>query len=1045
MNRDFTLHKTKPSAGAARTAEDHGLTLESSHASYPFWKIVSVILLILLLLFVLNQVAHGGGPKYIAGVSFFDPAVKGTPLTWSQGTIHYYTDQGDLSPVLAQDSANAFVADAFNHWTSVSTAAIATTRAGELNEDVSGQNVIANPDGSVTLPDDIVPTAVDKPVAVVYDADGKVTDALLGLGAGDPLYCFTNAAYGGIDNFSSDAHLLHALVVINGNCVQSASQLPDVTYRLVRVFGRVFGLDWSQANVNVQSRNPVPTPDDFAGFPVMHYFDLISCVPISACYSDADQPKMDDRAAISRLYPVTADNAGNFPGKKILADNTVHIYGSLHFADSGGQAAQPMQGVNVIARWIDPATGVRSGKYVAASVSGYLFRGNAGNPVTGYTDAWGNALDTFGSDDPLVEGFFDLAGLEIPDGSGSAQYELRVEGVDPFWSTALGPYGPWQVQPSGNAQPLIVSVSLGGATRQDIVVQDGATEAQDWREPDTYLSPTAVPPAADWMGSLSGYGDGDYARFFGQANRTLSVEVTAVDGGGAATESKAMPVICIWQFGDPEGTPCPAPTHIAFNTGTFGFTQLKAQLFESSDFRIGISDFRGDGRPDYRYQARIFYGDSIAPDRASVRGGTPLALRGLGFRSGNTATVGTASASVLATEPGQLLLIAPPFLDGVQSIALSDPATGASSVLADVLTYGAGPDDNIRLILGSNPPTPVGGQATNPTLVQVVAADGVTPISGASVVFSSTPAVAMDACGGGSSCTVYSDENGQASTHMTVLSAGTITITAQLAPASYASPKYVQGTLLGTSSALDEALMYPYQSIAQGATLDVPLTARVLSKGVPQKGRTVNYVIEKGAGKLSAGSATTDSNGYASVNLHITAMAADVQVSACVEPGDNPCQTFYLTSVDPGELRLEPVADSFQVVALGQPFQAVTVQVTDSGTPSNPVRGAPVTFHATVYRPDQETPVVNDGDVIIGRHASPVILSSSQATVASDGSGMASMTPSAGSYGGEVEIEGAATVWSGASLEFWAESLWVADMGKAQEKNERVWVEPPRR
>ena len=75
---------------------------------------------------------------------------------------------------------------------------------------------------------------------------------------------------------------MHAFVVINGVCAATSEQLPDVQYRLVRVLGRIIGLGWSQANLNVQSQNPPPTDADFAGFPVMHFTDSISCVPIAS-------------------------------------------------------------------------------------------------------------------------------------------------------------------------------------------------------------------------------------------------------------------------------------------------------------------------------------------------------------------------------------------------------------------------------------------------------------------------------------------------------------------------------------------------------------------------------------------------------------------------------------------------------------------------------------------------------------------------------------------------------------------------------------------
>ena len=166
--------------------------------------------------------------------------------------------------------------------------------------------------------------------------------------------CFENAVYGGVDNFGSDAHLSHALVILNGVCAQTSQQVPDLEYRLVRVLGRVLGLDWSQTNVNVFTRTPVAISDDYAGLTIMHAMDPVSCVPISVCYPNADQPKMDDRAALSRLYPVTAQNQSSFPAKKIFLQNTTRVHGTVYLANASGQPAQPMQGVNVFARWIDP-------------------------------------------------------------------------------------------------------------------------------------------------------------------------------------------------------------------------------------------------------------------------------------------------------------------------------------------------------------------------------------------------------------------------------------------------------------------------------------------------------------------------------------------------------------------------------------------------------------------------------------------------------------------------------------------------------------------
>lgn len=127
--------------------------------------------LALILLIVLVGLARAGGPQYVAGTSYFNTGLAGQPVTWAGGIITYYTDQGDLSPMLRGAQADAFVADAFSRWTLISTAAVSVSRGGQLAEDVSGTNVILNSDGSVTLPTDIQPTAVTKPVGIVYDAD----------------------------------------------------------------------------------------------------------------------------------------------------------------------------------------------------------------------------------------------------------------------------------------------------------------------------------------------------------------------------------------------------------------------------------------------------------------------------------------------------------------------------------------------------------------------------------------------------------------------------------------------------------------------------------------------------------------------------------------------------------------------------------------------------------------------------------------------------------------------------------------------------------
>src|SRR5207244_4725516 len=88
--------------------------------------------------------------------------------------------------------------------------------------------------------------------------------------------------------------------------------------------------------------------------------------------------------------------------------------------------------------------------------------------------------------------------------------------------------------------------------------------------------------------------------------------------------------------------------------------------------------------------------------------------------------------------------------------------------------------------------------------------------------------------------------------------AGTISMSAVLAPASYLSPQSVQTTLLATSSSLDISVPSPFAWIAQGATLDMPLPARVLSNGAPVSGSTVTFQVMQGSATLNPANATTN-------------------------------------------------------------------------------------------------------------------------------------------------------------------------------------------
>ena len=215
------------------------------------------------------------------------------------------------------------------------------------------------------------------------------------------------------------------------------------------------------------------------------------------------------------------------------------------------------------------------------------------------------------------------------------------------------------------------------------------------------------------------------------------------------------------------------------------------------------------------------------------------------------------------------------------------------------------------------------------------------PVSGATVQWSAPGGAGMSACNGATTCSVLTDESGWAETRVTPATVGASTITATLAPASYTPPKYVQATVSGTASAKDLAPLTPRVWVTQGATIDIPFRARLQSNGLPLRGQTLNWQIALGSGSLNPTSGMPDGNGYAQSVLHVSSLAGDVQGTVCLAPANNPCQTFYVVQVQAPSLRLQPVSGGVQTKLVGNTFQPITVRVTNSATPANPVAGVP--------------------------------------------------------------------------------------------------------
>jgi hypothetical protein len=170
----------------------------------------------------------------------------------------------------------------------------------------------------------------------------------------------------------------------------------------------------------------------------------------------------------------------------------------------------------------------------------------------------------------------------------------------------------------------------------------------------------------------------------------------------------------------------------------------------------------------------------------------------------------------------------------------------------------------------------------------------------------------------------------------------------------------------------------------------------------------------------------------------VASVANSVQVSACAEPGDSPCQSFYGAVVPTSLLRVEPVSGSAQVVSVGQAFAPVIVRVTDSATPPDAVLGASVVFQSWVMRPDNDAPIEQVGDTVVTSPAMPVILSSSKYVAISNGAGLATLQAATGVQT-SAEVEGTATAGS-STLTYELEALATGGTGFSAARRTKIFA-----
>jgi hypothetical protein len=176
--------------------------------------------------------------------------------------------------------------------------------------------------------------------------------------------------------------------------------------------------------------------------------------------------------------------------------------------------------------------------------------------------------------------------------------------------------------------------------------------------------------------------------------------------------------------------------------------------------------------------------------------------------------------------------------------------------------------------------------------------------------------------------------------------------------------------------------------------------------------------VTGGAGVLGAASLVTDATGNAPNTLRLAPVSSEVHVTACVAPTNNPCKIFDVFVVPVSALQIQAVSGTQQLVTEGQPLAPVTVLVTDDSIPPYPVFAAPVTFLNILSRSGTSGPTITVDDVVGNPNSDPVILGSATTVLASDSNGLAMIAPWAALVTAGEEVNGLATVDSGAQVGF---------------------------
>ena len=924
---------------------------------------------VVLLGVVLAPQALAGGPRFVTGTQYSGVGA-GQIMAFYTASPLYYTDPGELSATVSHAQSDAMVAAAAGVW-NVPIASLTLAQGGTLAEHVSSANSYIDGTG-IVFPADVQATNyLAKPIAVVYDTDGSMTDMLLGAGASEPSECRTNAVTESVDGFGQTGTIEHAVILLNGLCVGSTpQQLLQMQYQLERVFGRVLGLAWSQCNDNVFTVATPVNSGQAMNWPMMHPIDVVCGLYTYQCMQEPFTLRPDDLSTLALLYPVTAANV--VAGKTISLTNAISVSAWYEFPSTQG-----MEDVNVTAVRTFATLPLENYELVSG-VTGAMYQRNGGNPVSGMVVSNADNVGSAGEEEVFAIGSIPL------DYSQGAVNQLFFQGesINPLYSGeyAVGTYEGTPVSMSGPGQSIWAWLPNGGFQWGFVLVSSdeaaGCSPGSDGSEG----APVAVDASGWWTNVLCGSGHVAWRTASVKAGRSWTLETTALDETGAATLSKMRPVMGVWSVSDAMGTlPTVASAATAMNSLSVGMTQLGVGATkQDATVRFAIADEYGAGRPDFSYTARMLYADSVAPATVGAGGGR-ITITGMGFRLGNEVLVNGVSATVVSWSTTQIVASAPTMVASGMSVGAAanvevfDPGTGGQTVMRKVLVYTAAADT--IAVVSAPAALDTGVVAATPFAVRVFASDGVTAVAGASVQFAVTGGAALSCVG---ACVGTTDATGLASVMVTGTAVGAVTLSAR----EMSGGATVSLTLMDAAP-VRAVVVGPVSYVAAGAAVGWSVSLTATQDGVAVAGAAVMWTGGTGLG-VGASQGVTDGSGDASIAVQTTGLPGGTSgmVMGCV--WSTVCASVAAYGVDASLWRVGVQSGLGQSVLYTAELAPVVLVVTDVA--GHPLLGAAVTVYQTVDAWEG----VCAGQ---GRCAAAPVIASSQSAGVSDASGLVVVTP----------------------------------------------------